>query len=27
MRNIILKTKKGQGKQPIVKIDIKKLWE
>jgi len=28
MRNIILKIKKGQGKQPIVKIDIKKkLWE
>jgi hypothetical protein len=24
MRNIILKTKKGQGKQPIVKMDIKK---
>jgi hypothetical protein len=27
MRNIILKTKKGQGKQLIVKTDIKKLWE
>jgi hypothetical protein len=24
MRNIILKTKKEQGKQPIVKMDIKK---